>query len=59
MSRITANDLNNTERARIRSAQMTYYDAVWHASVQLVFDLLNDSENAPEEQGRFDRLSVP
>jgi hypothetical protein len=50
------NDLNNVEKSRIRAAEQTYYDAVGHASVQLVFDLLNDSENAPEEQRRFDRL---
>jgi hypothetical protein len=50
------NDLNDTELSRIRAAQSTYYDAVGHASVQLVFDLLNDSENTPEEQRRFDRL---
>jgi hypothetical protein len=50
------NDLNETELSRIRAAQFTYYDAVGHASVQLVFDLLNDSENGPEEQRRFDRL---
>ena len=50
------NDLNNAERSRIRAAEPTYYDAVGHASVQLVFDLLNESENAPEEQQRFDRL---
>jgi hypothetical protein len=40
------NDLNDTELSRIRAAQFTYYDAVGHASVQLVFDLLNESENA-------------
>jgi hypothetical protein len=51
-----SDDLNETQRSRIRAAQFTYYDAVGHASVQLVFDLLNDSENAPEEQRRFDRL---
>jgi hypothetical protein len=51
-----SNDLNDTELSRIRVAQLTYYDAVGHASVQLVFDLLNDSENTPEEQRRFDRL---
>jgi hypothetical protein len=50
------NDLNNTEQARIRAAQMTFYDAVGHASVQLVFDLLHEGENAPEEQRSFDRL---
>jgi hypothetical protein len=49
-------DLNETEKGRIRAAQLTYYDAVRHASVQLVFDLLNDSENASEEQRRFDAL---
>jgi hypothetical protein len=49
-------DLNNVERSRIRATEHTYYDAVGHVSVQLVFDLLNDSENAPEEQRRFDRL---
>jgi hypothetical protein len=51
-----SDDLNETELSRIRAAQFTYYDAVGHASIQLVFDLLNDSENAPEEQRRFDRL---
>jgi hypothetical protein len=50
------NDLNNTEWARIRAAQRNFYDAVGHASVQLVFDLLHESENAPEEQRSFDRL---
>ena len=49
-------DLNDIELSRIRASQLVYYDAVGHASVQLVFDLLNDSENAPEEQRRFDRL---
>jgi hypothetical protein len=50
------NDLNNTDRARIRAAQMIFYDAVGHASIQLVFDLLHQRENAPEEQRRFNRL---
>ena len=50
------NDLNDIELRRIRASQLSYYDAVGHASVQLVFDLLNDPENAPEEQRRFDRL---
>src|SRR5262249_40771487 len=49
-------DLTNGDRSRIRAAELTYYDAVGHASVQLVFDLLNEGENAPEEQRRFDRL---
>jgi hypothetical protein len=49
-------DISATEQRRIQAAQLTYYDAVGHASVQLVFDLLNDSENAPEEQRRFDAL---
>jgi hypothetical protein len=49
-------DVNDTERSRIRRAQFTYYDRVGHASVQLVFDLLNVPENAPEEQQRFDAL---
>jgi hypothetical protein len=53
---LDTSDLNNTERARIRAAQMTFYDAIGHASIQLVFDLLHESENAPEEQRRFDRL---
>jgi hypothetical protein len=50
------NKVGPTERRRIQAAQLTYYDAVGHASVQLVFDLLNDNENAPEEQRQFDRL---
>src|SRR5262249_40068117 len=50
------NDLSDTERNRIRRAQFAYYDGVGHASVQLVFDLLNVPENAPEEQHRFDAL---
>jgi hypothetical protein len=49
-------DVSETDQSRIRAAQRNYYDAVGHASVQLVFDLLNDSENAPEEQRRFDSL---
>jgi len=49
-------DLNETELSRIRGAQFTYYDAVGHASVQLVFDLLNAPENAEEEQQRFNAL---
>ncbi len=49
-------DLDDTARSRIRRAQFTYYHAVGHASVQLVFDLLNVAENAPEEQQRFDAL---
>jgi hypothetical protein len=52
----TARNLGNTERKRIQAAAVTYDDAVGHASVQLVFDLLNDTENAPEEQRRFDQL---
>jgi CRISPR-associated endonuclease/helicase Cas3 len=49
-------DLNDTERNRIRGAQFKYYDSIGHASVQLVFDLLNVPENAQEEQQRFDAL---
>jgi hypothetical protein len=49
-------DLNDTERNRIQGAQFKYYDAIGHASVQLVFDLLNVPENAQEEQQRFDAL---
>jgi hypothetical protein len=49
-------DLNDTDRSRIRTVQLSYYDAVGHVSVQLVFDLLNESENTPEEQRRFDML---
>jgi hypothetical protein len=49
-------NLRETEWVRIRAYKSGFYDAVGHASVQLVFDLLNDTENAPEEQQRFDRL---
>jgi hypothetical protein len=49
-------DLNDTERSRIRGVQSIYYDVVGHASIQLVFDLLNVPENAQEEQRRFDSL---
>jgi hypothetical protein len=50
------NDLSDTERSRIRSAQIVYHDAVGHPSVQLVFDLLNMAANAQEEQQHFDAL---
>ena len=49
-------DLNNTDKKRISAAQQSYYDAVGHASVQLVFDLLNDSDDPSEAQRRFDIL---
>jgi hypothetical protein len=49
-------DLSDIERVRIRASQINYYDAVGHASLQLVFDLLNNPENAAEEQRRFDVL---
>jgi hypothetical protein len=49
-------DLQDAEQSRIRAAQVIYFNAVGHASVQLVFDLLNDPENAQEEQQRFDAL---
>jgi hypothetical protein len=42
------NDLNDTELSRIRAAQSTYYDAVGHASVQLVFEE-HDSGLIPEK----------
>jgi hypothetical protein len=44
------------EQSRVRRIQFTYYDAVGHPSVQLVFDLLNAPENAEEEQQRFNAL---
>jgi hypothetical protein len=47
-------DLNGTDKSRVRAAQLMYFDAVGHASVQLVFDLLNQPENASEEQRRLD-----
>jgi hypothetical protein len=46
----------DAEDKRIRTAQKSYYDAVGHASVQLVFDLLNDSDDPPEAHRRFDIL---
>jgi hypothetical protein len=49
-------DLMDTEWRRIDVAQLTYHNAVGHASVQLVFDLLNNPENVAEEQRRFDVL---
>jgi len=49
-------DLNNTDKKRIVAAQQSYYSAVGHASVQLVFDLLNDSDDPSEAQRRFDTL---
>jgi hypothetical protein len=49
-------DLSKTDKSRIRAAQQSYYDAVGHASVQLVFDLLNDSDDQSEAQRRFDIL---
>jgi hypothetical protein len=51
-----ADDLSNTDKSRIRTAQLTYYDAVGHKSVQLVFDLLNVPENVSDEQKRLDVL---
>jgi hypothetical protein len=51
-------DLQDAEQSRIRAIQLAYYDAVGHASVQLVFDLLNVPENAQEEQQRFNSLIV-
>jgi hypothetical protein len=50
------NALSDTERVRIRASQSNYYNAIGHASVQLVFDLLNSPENAAEEQRCFDAL---
>jgi hypothetical protein len=49
-------DLSATDKGRIRAAQFTYHNAVGHASVQLVFDLLNAPENAPDEQKWLDVL---
>jgi hypothetical protein len=51
-----ADDVSAAEQSRIHAAQITYYHAVGHASVQLVFDLLNISEDASEEQRRLDML---
>ena len=51
-----ADDLNNTGKKRISAVQRSYYDAVGHASVQLAFDLLNDSDDPSEAQRRFDTL---
>ncbi len=49
-------DLSGIDKNRIRDEQQSYYDAVGHVSVQLVFDLLNDSDDPSEEQRRFDVL---
>src|SRR4029077_7152947 len=53
---LDTDDLNETEKSRIRGTQFFYYDAVGHSSVQLVFDLLHVAENAQEEQQRFTAL---
>src|SRR6266516_1695398 len=49
-------DLTATERIRIRRCQETYRARVGPASIQLIFELLNQKENAPEEQHRLDTL---
>jgi hypothetical protein len=49
-------DLGITDKKRIGAAQHSYYDAVGHASVQLVFDILNDDDDPSEAQRRFDSL---
>jgi hypothetical protein len=49
-------DLTGTEEVRIRKCQEIYRTRVGPASVQLIFDLLNREENAPEEQHRLDSL---
>jgi hypothetical protein len=51
-----ADDVRGVERSRIRAVAARYHDNVGHASVQLVFDLLNENENVPEEQRRLDQL---
>jgi hypothetical protein len=50
------NNLEEADKKRISVVQQTYYDAVGHASVQLVFDLLNDTDGPSETQRRFDIL---
>lgn len=50
------NDLSNIDKNRIKAAQQSYYTAVGHASVQLVFDLLNERDDRSEAQRRFDTL---
>jgi hypothetical protein len=45
-----------TDRSRIRKCQEDYRARVGPASVQLVFDLLNEEENGPEEQRRLNVL---
>ncbi len=49
-------DLTVTERSRIRRSQEAYRARVGPASVQLVFDLLNQEENSPEEQRRLNTV---
>jgi hypothetical protein len=46
----------DTEDKRIRAVQRSYYGTVGHPSVQLVFDLLNESDDPSEAQRRFDIL---
>jgi hypothetical protein len=50
------NNLEEADKKRISVVQHSYYDAVGHASVQLVFDLLNDTDDPSETQRRFDIL---
>jgi hypothetical protein len=51
-----ADDLSAIDESRIKKIQSAYRDAVGHASVQLVFDLLDSPENIETEQQRFDGL---
>jgi hypothetical protein len=53
-----AGGLNDAERSRIKVAQAAYHQAAGHASVQLVFDLLNSPENVEIEQQRFDAMAA-
>jgi hypothetical protein len=49
-------EASDAEENRIRAVQRSYHDAVGHPSVQLVFDLLNESDDPSEAQRRFDIL---
>jgi hypothetical protein len=44
------------DKNRINAAQRSYHDAVGYASVQMVFDLLNEDDDPSEAQRRFDIL---
>jgi hypothetical protein len=49
-------DLTVTDRMHIRRCQEAYRARVGPATVQLIFDLLNQEENAPEEQHLLETL---